>query len=468
MSAPGDVEMKLRYQGRRAVVLGLGITGLSLVRHLLRHGAVVRVADTRENPPNRDALRRAFPQVSVETGPFADATFEGIDLIALSPGVDRRNATVSAAIDAGIETVGDIELFARALPAGQKVLAVTGTNGKTTVASLTGALTRAAGLTTIVAGNIGHAVLDALARHEAGEPWPDVYVLELSSYQLESTASLAPVAAAVLNVSPNHMDRYAGIADYAGAKANIFERATVQILNRDDPIVRLMRLPGRTAQTFGASVPLSEEEWGLVERPNGAWLARGGELIMQTSRLALVGRHNALNALAALALAASVAKLGRPMLDALAQYRALPHRMTPIADAGGVLFVDDSKATTVTATQAALDGVGRPVVLIAGGDGKGQSFVPLKPNVDRACRAVLLIGRDAPQLARALAGTNADVESVGTLDAAVTRAIEIASPGDVVLLSPACASLDQFRDYVERGLRFEALVKRALEEDVDA
>ena len=460
--------MKTRYQGRRAVVLGLGITGLSLVRHLVRHGADVRVADTRDDPPNRAALARAFPTLSIETGPFSEATFEGIDLIAISPGVDRRAAAISAAIDAGIETVGDIELFARALPAGQKVLAVTGTNGKTTVASLTAALTRAAGLTTIVAGNIGHAVLDALALHEAGEPWPDVYVLELSSYQLESTTSLAPVAAAVLNVSPNHMDRYTGIADYAGAKAKVFERATVQILNRDDPIVRLMRLRGRTAQTFGASVPLSEEEWGLVERPNGAWLARGGELIMQTSRLALVGRHNALNALAALALASSVAKLGRPMLDALAQYRALPHRMTPIADAGGVLFIDDSKGTTVTATQAALDGIGRSVVLIAGGDGKGQSFVPLKASVDRACRAVLLIGRDAPQIARALSGSHARVESVGTLDVAVKRALELAAPGDVVLLSPACASLDQFRDYVERGTRFETLVKRALEADVDA
>ena len=463
-----EVTVKLRYSGRRAVVLGLGITGLSLVRHLVRHGADVRVADTREDPPNRDALAREFSQVSIASGPFSDVTFEGVDLIAVSPGVDRRDRALSAAVEAGIEIVGDIELFARALPAGQKVVAVTGTNGKTTVASLTGALTRAAGLTTVVAGNIGHAVLDALATREAGEPWPDVYVLELSSYQLESTASLAPVAAVVLNVSPNHMDRYAGIADYAGVKGRIFERATVQILNRDDPIVRLMRLPGRTAQTFGASVPLSEEEWGLVVRPDGEWLARGGELIMQTSRLVLVGRHNALNALAALALAAAVAKLDRRMLDALARYRALPHRMTPIAEAGGVLFIDDSKGTTVTATQAALDGAGRPVVLIAGGDGKGQSFVPLRTSVDRACRAVLLIGRDAPQIARALMGTNARVESVGTLDAAVARAVELALPGDVVLLSPACASLDQFRDYIERGTRFEALVKRALEADVDA
>jgi len=264
------------------------------------------------------------------------------------------------------------------------------------------------------------------------------------------------------------MDRYAGIADYAGAKARIFAQATVQILNRDDPIVRLMRLPGRTAQTFGAGVPLSEEEWGLVERAGDLWLARGGELIMQASRLSLVGRHNALNALAALALTSSVSKLGRPVLDALAAFRGLPHRMAPIADAAGVLYVDDSKGTTVAATQVALEGLGRPIVLIAGGDGKGQSFAPLKASVDRTCRAVLLIGRDAPQIARALSGTSARVESVGTLQAAVARAMAIAVSGDVVLLSPACASLDQFRDYVERGNRFAELVNAAQAEDVDA
>jgi UDP-N-acetylmuramoylalanine--D-glutamate ligase len=239
-------------------------------------------------------------------------------------------------------------------------------------------------------------------------------------------------------------------------------------MNRDDAIVRLMRRPGHTVQTFGAGVPLSEEEWGVVVRNDGVWLARGGELIMQTSRLALVGRHNVQNALAALALASSVAKVGRPMHDALAAFRGLPHRMAPIVDAGGVLFVDDSKGTTVAATQVALEGIDRPVVLIAGGDGKGQSFAPLRASVERACRTVLLIGRDAPQIARALAGSSVPVESVGTLDVAVSRAIDLAQPGDVVLLSPACASLDQFRDYMERGRRFAELVHARLPEDVDA
>jgi UDP-N-acetylmuramoylalanine--D-glutamate ligase len=242
----------------------------------------------------------------------------------------------------------------------------------------------------------------------------------------------------------------------------------VAILNRDDAIVRLMRRPGHTVQTFGAGVPLSEEEWGVVERNDGAWLARGGELIMQASRLALVGRHNVQNALAALALASSIAKIGRPMHDALAAFRGLPHRMAPVVDTGSVLFIDDSKGTTVAATQVALAGIDRPVVLVAGGDGKGQSFAPLRASVERSCRAVLLIGRDAPQIERALRGSTVPVESVGTLDAAVLRAIDLAQPGDVVLLSPACASLDQFSDYAERGRRFAELVYARIAEDVDA
>jgi len=450
------------YKGRRAVVLGLGITGLTLARYLTRHGALVTVADTRPDPPNAATLVREMPATRLETGPFSQSTFEGADLIAISPGVPKDQPSIRAAVDAGAELAGDVELFARALPPGQKVLAITGTNGKTTVTALTGALTRAAGLSTVVAGNIGDPVLDALERHENGERWPDIYVLELSSYQLETTSSLKPVAATVLNVTANHMDRYSGIADYAAAKARIFAHASVQILNRDDAIVRLMRRPGRTVQTFGDSVPLSEEEWGVVDRDGGAWLARGGELLLPAASLTLVGRHNAQNALAALALASSVVKFQRPVQNALTHFRGLPHRMEPIADARGVLFIDDSKATTVAATRAALDGMARRVILIAGGDGKGQNFEGLRHAVDRTCRAVLLIGRDADAVARGIAGTAARVESVGTLETAVERALSMAREGDVVLLSPACASLDQFRDYNERGDRFASLVAAAL------
>lgn len=456
------------YRGRRTLVLGLGSTGLSTARYLARHGATVRVADTRADPPQFDALARALPEVPIECGPFTFSTFDGAELIAISPGIARLQPAIQDAVAAGAELVGDVELFARALPSDQKVLAVTGTNGKTTVASLTGSLTRAAGLSTVVAGNIGNPVLDELTRCEEGTLWPSVFVLELSSYQLETTSSLTPVAATVLNVSANHMDRYSGIADYASAKARVFANTAVQVLNRDDPIVRLMRRPGRTVQTFGAGVPLSEEEWGLVERGGHTWLASGGELLMEASRLALVGRHNAINALAALALACAVAKRSRAMHEALANFRGLPHRMTPIADAEGVLYIDDSKGTTVAATQVALEGARRPVVLIAGGDGKGQSFAPLRASVDRACRVVLLIGRDAGEVARGLAGTKVPIEMAGTLDAAVARAAVIARPGDTVLLSPACASLDQFRDYVERGTRFGELVRNHLAAAVHA
>ncbi|HVF65808.1 MAG TPA: UDP-N-acetylmuramoyl-L-alanine--D-glutamate ligase [Casimicrobiaceae bacterium] len=452
-------------RGRDVVVLGTGQTGLSLVRWLTRRHARVRVADTRDDPPNARTLADGFPKLRIDAGPLSASNFIGADMIAISPGVAKDQPPIAEAVASGVELVGDIELFARSMPRNQRVLAVTGTNGKTTVSALTGELVGAAGMTAIVAGNIGNAVLDVHAQCEHEDSWPDVFVLELSSYQLETTRSLKPLAATVLNVSPNHLDRYDGVADYAAAKGTIFTHAAVQVLNRDDPIVRLMRLPGRTVQTFGHSVPVSGEEWGLVSRPDGEWLARGGELLASASSLTLVGRHNVQNALAALALTSSIAEPTAPIITALAKFGGLPHRMQRIADAHGVLFVNDSKATTVAATDAALQGIDRPVVLIAGGDGKGQSYRTLKSAVDRTCKAVLLIGRDAPSVARGIAGTRAIVETLGTLDAAVARAFELAQRGDAVLLSPASASLDQFTSYVERGDRFTAQVRGRLQDD---
>ncbi len=451
--------------GRNAVVLGLGLTGFSLARHLAARGVRVTVADTRSAPPFAAPLREALPEVPIVTGPLTAATLAGADLIAISPGVPRSAPPIEAAVARGVELVGDIELFARALPPGQKLLAITGSNGKTTVTALAGALCRAAGLATVVAGNIGHAVLDVLEPITAGVsrgPWPDVFVLELSSFQLETTASLAPDAATVLNVTANHLDRYAGIDDYAAAKRRIFAGGGRQVLNRDDPRSLAMAIPGRVVETFGAGVPVAESEWGCVERGSDLWLARGGALLAPAADLALLGRHNAQNALAALALVSSLAKITRPVLAALARFQGLPHRMQRIGDAGGVLYVNDSKGTTVAATQVALEGLGRPVVLIAGGDGKGQDFAPLRALVDARCRAVLLIGRDAPEIGRALGGGTVPVETPGTLDAAVARAVRLARAGDAVVLSPACASLDQFSNYVERGERFATLVRAHL------
>jgi UDP-N-acetylmuramoylalanine--D-glutamate ligase len=465
--------MKTDYTGRNAVVLGLGLTGFSLARFLASRGARVRVADTRPAPPFAGALAARLPGVSLATGPVTEATLAGADLIAISPGLAQSTPAVAAAAARGVELAGDVELFARELPADQKVLAVTGSNGKTTVTALTGALCAAAGLATVVAGNIGEAVLDVLERIVAsgeGHAWPDVLVLELSSFQLETTASLRPTAATVLNVTDNHLDRYSGIDAYGAAKARIFAGGGMQVLNRDDPRSLAMRLPGRAVETFGNGVPYAEGEWGLVSRRadgGEVWLARSGALLAPVADLALIGAHNAQNALAALALTSAVAKIARPVIAALTRFEGLPHRMQRIAEAGGVLYVDDSKATSVAATNVALEGLGRPVVLIAGGDGKGQDFSPLAASVARHCRAVLLIGRDAPRIGEVLRAAKVPVETTGTLDAAVARAVAVAQAGDAVVLSPACASLDQFESYVERGRRFAQRVRAHLDEVED-
>jgi len=448
----------MRLEGRRVVVLGLGITGLSAARWLSAHGAEVDVADTRSEPPRVRELTAALPQVRIQTGPITDRTLAGADLIALSPGLSKELPAIRAAVARGVELVGDVELFARALPPAPKVLAITGSNGKTTVTSATTELIRSAGLSVQSIGNIGEPVLDVLTGCEREHRWPDVFVAELSSFQLETTASLKPVAAAVLNVTENHLDRYPNMAEYAAAKARIFANGGEQILNRDNPASLAMRIAGRAVQTFGAGVPEAGHDWGLIDRNGKAWLARGGALLLPVNELKLVGRHNALNALAALALASTVIGIDAGVLQALSAFQGLPHRMERVADIAGVLFINDSKGTTVAATIAALDGIDRPTVLIAGGEGKGQDFTPLKASVEARCRAVVLIGRDAPLIAAALAGATPSIESAPALETAVARAIARARSGDAVLLSPACASLDMFRDYIERGERFKAAV----------
>jgi UDP-N-acetylmuramoylalanine--D-glutamate ligase len=452
--------MTTTLRNRKVVVLGLGVTGLSAARWAARRGAHVTVADTRADPPRAAQVATELAGVPILRGPFSDDTFAGADLVVISPGIAKALPSIAAAVARGVELVGDVELFARALAPGQRVLAVTGSNGKTTVSALTGELVRAAGLSVAVIGNIGEPVLDALAEHEDGAPWPDVFVLELSSFQLETTESLRPTAATVLNVTENHLDRYPGIDAYATAKARIFIGGAQQVLNRDDPRSLAMRIPGRTVHTFGAGAPATERDWGLVERGGSAssWLARGDALLVATDELALVGHHNALNALAALALTSTVGEIDAAVLAALTAFQGLPHRMERVADIGGVLFVNDSKGTTVAATLAALEGIGRPSVLIAGGDGKGQDFLPLRPGVESRCRAVVLLGRDAPTIAAALSGVTPAIEFAPALEVAVARAIAHARSGDVVLLSPACSSLDMFRDYLERGDRFKAAV----------
>jgi UDP-N-acetylmuramoylalanine--D-glutamate ligase len=342
------------------------------------------------------------------------------------------------------------------------VLAITGTNGKTTVTAMTGALCRAAGLDACVAGNIAPPVLDALMQREDSGAPPDVWVLELSSFQLETTYSLNATAGVVLNLSQDHCDRYHGMEDYAAAKARVFRGTGIQIVNRDDPLSRSMATPGRRAFTFGLGEPELKGDWGIAERAGRAWLAENGDRVMPVDELQIAGLQNAANALAALALCRAIDLPYAPLVEGLRAFRGLPHRVEHVAEIDGVVFFDDSKGTNVGATVAALAGIGRPTVLIAGGDGKGQDFTPLKPAVAAHARAVVLLGRDGPAIGRALAGSGVPVLAATTLPDAVNLAFGVAQQGDAVLLSPACASFDMFRNYEHRAQVFVAAV-RALE-----
>ncbi len=447
--------------GRRALVLGLGDSGLSAAKWLAREGARVTVADTRAAPPRAAELARALPGVELRRGAFESALLEAIELVCISPGLALDQPLIAQAVAAGIPVLGDIELFAWRVRANSdaRVLAITGTNGKTTVTALTGHLLRAAGTDCEVAGNIGPAALDALAaRLDAGRP-PAVWVLELSSYQLETTWSLEPDAAAMLNLTEDHFDRYAGLADYGAAKARIFMGRGAQILNRDDPHSIAMALPGRRRISFGLDAPPTAQDFGVLAAGGARRLAQGGSVFLDARELRIHGDHNVANALAAAALVRAIGVDAAPVAAGLKTFTGLPHRVEHVAARRGVDYYDDSKGTNVGATIAALQGLRRPLVLIAGGDGKGQDFAPLAEPVAKYARRVLLIGRDAPRIAEALAPSRVPVERLGSLEEAVRRAADCAEQGDAVLLSPACASFDMFRDYKHRGDVFAAAAR---------
>lgn len=454
----------MTLKGKSFLVLGLGESGLAMARWLARQGARVRVADSRAQPPGAAELGRLVPEARLVAGPFGEGLLEGIDAIAISPGLSQREAIVQAAKARGIPVTGEIELFAQGLRdlglrPSTSVIAITGTNGKTTVTTLCGELCRGAGRRTAVAGNISPAALTALMECLDRKLLPEVWVLELSSFQLETTESLAAEAATVLNVTDDHLDRYDGLADYAAAKARIFAGDGVQVLNRQDARVAAMAAPGRKVVTFGLDAPAGAEDFGLLGGPGGPWLARGGERLLAVGELQLAGLHNAANALAALALCHGAGLPLPAMLDALRAFRGLPHRVEKVAHIGGVDFYDDSKGTNVGATLAALEGLGRKVALIAGGDGKGQDFSPLKAAFARHARAVALIGRDASRIAEAAEGCGVPLLPARDMDEAVAIAFARARPGDAVLLSPACASLDMYRNYAHRAEVFVAAVR---------
>jgi UDP-N-acetylmuramoylalanine--D-glutamate ligase len=446
--------MKLELENKQVLVLGLGDTGLSALRWLKGQGARLSVADTREAPPGVDAVRAEMPGVNVHLGAFSREMFELAEIIVASPGVPLAEAEVQAAIARGTPVIGDVELFAQNKPVHSKVIAITGANGKTTVTTLVGEMCKAAGLKTVVAGNIGLPVLDTL-----GMPAPDVYVLELSSFQLETTTSLHPDAATVLNVTEDHMDRYTGMTEYAAAKARVFHGDGVQVLNREDGWSRNMALPGRRMVSFGTDQPPTANDFGLLRQAGKVLLAQGDTALMDVNEMHLAGLHNAANALAALALCRAIGLDFPPLLATLRQFKGLPHRVEWVAEKNDIAFYDDSKGTNVGATCAALAGLPRKVVLIAGGDGKGQDFSPLREPVMKNARAVVLIGRDAPKIGAVLEDAGVAVIQAGSnMDDAVRKAYAAAQPGDAVLLSPACASFDMFRNYAHRAQVFVAAV----------
>ena len=453
------------------LIVGLGKSGLSVARFLARRGEAFAVADSRLTPPGLDDLRRECPAVEVRLGNFDPAWFASFATLAVSPGVAVAESAIASAAQAGADIIGDIELFARHVPAEAQVIAITGSNGKSTVTTLVGELLHAAGRNVAVGGNLGTPALDLLAAEA------DVYVLELSSFQLETTSSLRTVAATLLNISEDHMDRYVDLAAYAQAKARVFQNTQCAVVNREDAWSVALAEQSNAARmvSFGLNAPQTESlpplpnppppggkelkpVWGLVEHEGVFWLAHGEERLLREQDLQVRGRHNVANVLAALALVDAAGVDVHQTLGALKRFGGLAHRSQFIGHFAGLDWVNDSKGTNVGATAAALAGQTQPVVLIAGGQGKGQDFSPLRPMLEQKARAVVLIGEDAEPMAAAWQGATTLLRAKDMPDA-VRQAALAGQVGDVVLLSPACASFDMFTGYEQRGQVFADAVR---------
>ena len=433
-----------------SVIIGLGLTGLSCARHLAGQGETIAVVDTRTEPPQLAVLHAELPDVPVYLGELSAAPLAGAGRLIISPGMSVHEPAIAAARQAGIPVLGDIELFSRVATA--PVVAVTGANGKSTVTSLVAGMARMAQRRVAAGGNLAPPALELLA-----EPDVDLYVLELSSFQLETTDSLNAAAAAVLNVSADHMDRYSGMADYAAAKARIYNGDGVMVINLDDPLVAAMRDQQREVLMFTLNDPgIDDAVFGL----RNGWLVRGAQRLLPRSELAIKGAHNLANALAALALGSAINLPMVAMLETLRHFTGLPHRCQWVARKYDAEWFDDSKGTNVGASVAAIEGLAGAddVVLIAGGDGKGADFSDLATAMVGRVHSVILLGRDAERIAAVIPDSIA-VHHVADMETAVATAAECVRPGDKVLLSPACASLDMFRDYKQRGEIFAAAVR---------
>jgi UDP-N-acetylmuramoylalanine--D-glutamate ligase len=435
------------------IVVGLGKSGMSLVRFLARQGLPFAVVDTRANPPELATLREQFPQVEVRCGELDVEFLCRASELLVSPGLAIATPALQQAAQRGVRLSGDIDLFARYAKA--PIIAITGSNAKSTVTTLVGEMAAAAGKKVAVGGNLGTPALDLL------DDEVELYVLELSSFQLETTDQLNAEVATCLNISEDHMDRYADLQAYHLAKHRIFRGARQVVVNRDDALSRPLVADGLPCWYFGLGKP-DFKRFGLIEENGEKCLGYQFAALLPVRELKIRGAHNQSNALAALALGHAVGLPFEPMLQTLRSFAGLAHRCQWVGEREGVAYYDDSKATNVGAALAAIEGLGADIagklVLIAGGDGKGADFSALRAPVAKFCRAVILLGRDAERLAEAL-GDAAPLVRVKTLEEAVQRAAELARSGDAVLLSPACASLDMFKNFEERGRLFAQAVE---------
>jgi UDP-N-acetylmuramoylalanine--D-glutamate ligase len=436
----------LDIEASKVLVVGLGITGISIARYLQKQGFNFAITDSRDKPPLIETFLQQMPDTPIFTGGFDEAAFKVATHLVVSPGVSLNEKSIIKAIANGAKVVSDIDLFACSVDV--PILAVTGSNGKSTVTTMLGEMAKAAGKKVVIGGNLGTPALDLLT------PAAELYVLELSSFQLERTSVLNAAAATVLNVCADHLDRHADIKEYAREKQQIFNGNGVMVINADDPIVDAMQQAGRTILTFSIK---KAADFYLARQGDTEYLMHSGQRLMPLAELPLEGRHNAANALAALALGASIELNEYAMCNALRTFKGLDHRMQRVAEIRGVTWVNDSKATNIGACVAALQGYQRKVILIAGGDAKGADMNELTPAVKEKAKAVVLMGKDARLIAKALNGS-VPVYSAENIVQAVQISASLAQAGDNVLLSPACASLDQYKNYQDRGEQFTKAV----------
>jgi UDP-N-acetylmuramoylalanine--D-glutamate ligase len=440
-----------RYSGKRMLVVGLGLSGVSTLRYLAREGADLVITDSRAEPAGHAQLTAEFNRYEFRLGGFsAPEPYSQFSEVVVSPGVSLDEPLVQALRAVGVPIIGDVELFARHAKA--PVIGITGSNGKSTVTTLVGEMAKAAGLKVGVGGNLAPPALDVLSDSA------QLYVLELSSFQLETTHTLRCRAAAVLNLSEDHLDRHGSMAAYGAAKARIFNGCQVAVVNRDDVATRLNSDAARRRLSFGLDAPRAPGEYGLIEQRGELWLATARDRILPLSALKIAGLHNAANVLAALALVEAADIPRATVLRALQDFRGLPHRCAFVAEIDGARYYNDSKGTNVGSTLAAVRGLPSPLIWLGGGQGKGQDFSPLAGALAAKGSAAVLFGEDADKIEAAIDGA-LPVYREANLQAALRRARALSLPGASVLLSPACASFDQFKSYVDRGQQFEAAVK---------